>query len=273
MYLLIVADELPDQIRALQNAPLSTAPIWYRPLLKLEGLAIDIAFRERQLNSAETLRERQAEDGGERSEDGTVWAINRIGGLSSERAAPGEADGWLMAQHVSRYAWAMPWADRKRVIELGSGAGYGSFVLSWVAESVRGIEIDPIAVDLAKSRYEAMSDGLEYSVGDICVPENLPEADVAVCFEVLEHVEDPERVLQTALERCETLLLSFPNPLYAGSHLTPHHRVDWPLVELKRQLRRAGAREIEVFNQGFRSASVRSRGAWRSAIWVLAAHR
>ena len=46
------------------------------------------------------------------------------------------------------------------------------------------------------------------------------------------------------------MLISFPNPIGSGSHINPHHVVDWPLVTLKRKLREAGAGTLKVYRQG-----------------------
>ena len=50
------------------------------------------------------------------------------------------ASPWLRNQHVARYRWAAGYAAGKRVLDLASGAGYGSGLLNagdarWVVSS------------------------------------------------------------------------------------------------------------------------------------------
>jgi 2-polyprenyl-3-methyl-5-hydroxy-6-metoxy-1,4-benzoquinol methylase len=173
-----------------------------------------------------------------------------------------------MEQHVARYAWAFRTVEGKHVLDVGCGAGYGSFLLSWVAHEVDAVDRDPAAIAVAQATYDrprfAVVDGTDGS---------LPAADVATCFEVLEHVDDPAALCRQLLAAAPTVLLSYPNPLAAGPQLNPHHVVDWPLRVLKRALRAAGAAQLELHHQRLGSAAVR-RGAppW-AAVWLVRATR
>ncbi|HEY2536031.1 MAG TPA: class I SAM-dependent methyltransferase [Solirubrobacteraceae bacterium] len=192
------------------------------------------------------------------------------GTLIGERTIPGSVPGWGMSVHAARYLWAMPRVDGHRVADLGCGTGYGSYLLSWSgATAVVGVDVSPEAIAYGQEHYA----GVDYRVGDLTDPVTLPDADVAVCFEVLEHIAFPERVLASALSRYERLLLSMPNPLLGGSHLNPHHVQDWPLRKLKQQLRNAGAGHIHSYHQMHRNfAVIRGGPPWASS-WVLEARR
>jgi 2-polyprenyl-3-methyl-5-hydroxy-6-metoxy-1,4-benzoquinol methylase len=237
-----------------------TTPRWYARLLKAEELAIRATIARR-------LRRRDADVplGG---------AANRvrhptIGHVAAERLIPGEdAPGAEMEQHVARYAWAFRFCEGKHVLDVGCGAGYGSFLLSWVAGEVDAIDRDPEAIAVARAGYQ----GPRYAVAD-GTDDALPAADVATCFEVLEHVDDPAALCGQLLGAAPEVLLSYPNPLAAGPHLNPHHRVDWPLSLLKRALHAAGARELQLFHQRLTGPAVR-RGAppW-AAVWLVRALR
>jgi SAM-dependent methyltransferase len=235
-------------------------PRWYSSLLKVEEVALRATISRR-------LRARDANVplGG---------AANRVrhptlGHVAAERLIPGEdAPGGEMEHHVARYAWAFRFVEGKRVLDVGCGAGYGSFLLSWVAADVTAVDRDPQAIQVARSKY----DGPAYLVAD-GTETGLPEVQVATCFEVLEHVDDPAELCRQLLGAAPEVLISYPNPLAAGPHLNPHHRVDWPLGVVKRALRAAGATELETFHQRIGSAAVR-RGAppW-GAVWMLRATR
>jgi len=192
------------------------------------------------------------------------------GTLIGERTIPGMVAAWGMSTHAARYLWAMRRVEHCRVADLGCGTGYGSYLLSWSgATSVTGIDIGDDAIAYAREHYP----GVEYRVGDLMDEKTLPDADVAVCFEVLEHVDAPERVITAALSRYDHILVSMPNPLLGGSHLNPHHIQDWPLAKLKQQLRSAGAAHIKTYHQVGRSFSVHRGGPFWASNWLLDVRR
>lgn len=239
--------------------PLAT-PRWYTALLKLEELALRATIAGR-------LRARDADVplGG---------AANRVrhptlGHVAAERLIPGEdAPGAEMEQHVARYAWAFRRVEGRHVLDVGCGAGYGSFLLSWVAERVDAVDRDPQAIEVARRTY----DGPRYAIVD-GIDGTLPSAEIATCFEVLEHVDDPAALCRQLLEAAPEVLLSYPNPLAAGPHLNPHHRVDWPLRVLRRALLAAGARKLETFHQRVGSAAVHKGSPPWAAVWMIRATR
>lgn len=173
------------------------------------------------------------------------YASTSLGVPASERLIPGANASPYMIEHVGRYLWAMKIARGNDVVDLGCGEGYGTFLLSWTASSARGLDISDKAVAHARERYT----GPQYEVADICDGRGLPDAPLAVCFEVLEHLHEPDALLAAAAQRYPRMLISFPNPLVGGSHINPHHVNDWPLSKLKRQLRRAGAKRIKGYHQ------------------------
>jgi hypothetical protein len=75
-------------------------------------------------------------------------------------------------------------------------------MLSWAAQSVVGVDIDPLAVKFAEWAFPAAN--LKFDVADIT--RKYVDADIYVCFEVLEHLEDPAIVL----ERFNPLIWSMP---------------------------------------------------------------
>jgi SAM-dependent methyltransferase len=235
-------------------------PPWYSALLRAEEFAL-------RLTIAPRLRARDADVplGG---------SSNRVrhptlGHVAAERLVPGEnAPARELEQHVARYAWAFRFCEGRRVVDVGCGAGYGSFLLNWVASEVDGVDRDPLAIEAAKAAFR----GPRYAVVD-GTGGGLPAADVSVCFEVLEHVDDPSGLLRELLAAAPEVLLSYPNPLLAGPHLNPHHRVDWPLGSLKQAFRTAGARQLELFHQRLSAPAVRSGAPPWAAVWLVRARR
>lgn len=114
---------------------------------------------------------------------------------TGERMLPWVEDPAIAYEHLHRYLFALRYAEGKRVLDLGSGEGYGTALLASAATSATGVDVDATTVEHARGAYRA--EGLRYEVAsadDLSAFE--PDAfDVVTCFEVIEHVEAQERVL------------------------------------------------------------------------------
>jgi len=88
--------------------------------------------------------------------------------------------------HVDRfYLWA-PLCKNKRVLDIGCGYGYGTRILSNSAKEIVGIDINEDELDYAIKYHSAenitfLNGKVETLVGELF--------DVAICTEVVEHVE------------------------------------------------------------------------------------
>jgi 2-polyprenyl-3-methyl-5-hydroxy-6-metoxy-1,4-benzoquinol methylase len=100
-----------------------------------------------------------------------------------------------MIPHIMRYAWATQFCWQKRVVDLGCGSGYGSFILSMVAKEVIGADLSIDAIIYAGDNFEA--DNLFFTICDL-ENDELPLGEVYAAFEVLEHLEDPAALVQMA---------------------------------------------------------------------------
>jgi len=101
-------------------------------------------------------------------------------------------------EHFARYRFAAELL-RGRVLDAGCGTGYGSQILAGAAEvrEVLGIDQDPRAIAHARRFYS--SSRVRFLCEDLLSPgaANLPAFDGIACLEVLEHLEQPERLLET----------------------------------------------------------------------------
>jgi SAM-dependent methyltransferase len=131
-----------------------------------------------------------------------------------ERFDPDLMGGSLLeAEHLARYRWAGALVEGKRVLDAGCGTGYGSELLAREgAGEVVGVDVDADVIDAA-SRSD--SHDATFAVADLReLPADLGEFDVVVCFEVLEHIGEPEVALDSlasVLRPGGLLVVSSPN--------------------------------------------------------------
>lgn len=154
-----------------------------------------------------------------------------------ERAFPGMPRPDVMSEHCSRYAFAQSLAGGRDVLDLGCGTGYGSEMLSWSATRVRGFDLWRPRED-EHPRWPGVA-SLSYG-HDLCA-DPLPVAELAVMFEVIEHLPDAPRALRIAWSAVDGIVGSFPNPVHHGSFMNQYHVNDWPLEQFERELREAAS--------------------------------
>jgi SAM-dependent methyltransferase len=159
-------------------------------------------------------------------------------GRADERFVPGTADGELIeVEHLARYWWACSLAPGRSVLDAGCGVGYGSAMLARAgATEVTGIDVSAKAVDAASERAP---DNASFVAGDIrALPFDDGSFDLAVCFEVIEHVDRQDEViaeLARVLAPAGVLALSSPNrDVYPAGN--PHHLHEYVPEELRAAL-------------------------------------
>jgi SAM-dependent methyltransferase len=131
---------------------------------------------------------------------------------TGERLVPEAAAGELvLAEHLARYRLAARLAAGRRVLDVACGEGYGTAMLAAAgAASVVGVDVDEPTARHAAARYE-----IDARVGDVAaLPLDDASFDLAVSFETIEHVGDPDRALdelRRVLAPDGLLIISTPN--------------------------------------------------------------
>jgi GT2 family glycosyltransferase/glycosyltransferase involved in cell wall biosynthesis/SAM-dependent methyltransferase len=157
---------------------------------------------------------------------------------TGERCVPWAPDVQVIYEHFHRYLWARQLVAGRRVLDLGSGEGFGAALLSEAAAEVVGLELDESAVEHATLNYE--SDRLRYEQGtalDLSRFAGEP-FDVVVAFELIEHLKDHERLLSeiaSVLSESGVLVISTPDRrLYseASGNENPFHERELSREEL-----------------------------------------
>ena len=114
--------------------------------------------------------------------------------FTGERFLP-ECAGEMIYEHWHRYLIARNYIAGKRVLDVASGEGYGSHLLSISAGSVVGADISTDAVAHASIRYATKN--LRYVAADCTqIPEPDASFDVIVSFETIEHMIEHEAVMR-----------------------------------------------------------------------------
>jgi GT2 family glycosyltransferase/SAM-dependent methyltransferase len=115
---------------------------------------------------------------------------------TGERCVPWAPDVQVVYEHFHRYLWAARLVGGRRVLDLGSGEGFGAAILAETAAHVTGVDVDERTVEHSRLNYAA--EDLEFAVGtaqDLSAYE-AGSFGAVVAFEIIEHVRDQERVLE-----------------------------------------------------------------------------
>ena len=145
---------------------------------------------------------------------------------TGERCVPWAPDIQVVYEHFHRYLWARELARGLRVLDLGSGEGFGAAILSDTAEEVVGLDIDERSVTHAELNWAG--NGLSFIRGTAADLSafDADSFDLVVAFEVIEHVSEQDVVLaevSRVLKPEGVLLSSTPDrDVYGAENPTPN---------------------------------------------------
>ncbi|MGB2953035.1 MAG: methyltransferase domain-containing protein [Gaiellaceae bacterium] len=184
---------------------------------------------------------------------------------TGERLIPDQQrEALVYAEHLARYRLAARLAPGLRVLDAGSGEGYGTAILAAAgAASVVGVDVKEKAVRHARERYR-----LEFVQADVAeLPFEDSSFDLVACFETVEHVEDADRALAElarVLTDAGTLVVSTPN---CDEYLVDNefHEREFSLAEFDELLSRHFADRLPLYQQNWLLSAILDERQFRIA--------
>ena len=159
----------------------------------------------------------------------------------------------IRKDHLVRYNLAkkiiIKKLSNKKIIDVASSVGYGSYIMSEVSDKVISIEINKTAHDKAKKYFA--KENIEYVNSDV-FDYSFSKSDMIVCFEFLEHIKESKKLIKTISLSTNKLLISTPNELirpYKQHPINPFHYRHWSPNELEELLDENSFKVIQWFCQ------------------------
>ncbi|MEA3004438.1 MAG: hypothetical protein QOH81_3226 [Sphingomonadales bacterium] len=152
--------------------------------------------------------------------------------------------------HIERYDFASRFISSGRVLDCACGVGYGSHRLlagGDHTQRVTGVDIDESAVAYARANF--IDPRLDYICADAAIFDGEP-FDMIVSFETIEHVADPELLIENFLRLLAPGgLLIASVPVTPSVDVNPFHLHDFTPSSFRRMFVRHGLTEIDSLLQ------------------------
>lgn len=170
---------------------------------------------------------------------------------TGERLIPqGHLQTLAYGEHISRYSAVAGIAKGKVVLDIASGAGYGTKLLSKFAKQMYGIDYSLEAIKYSKEHYSAKN--ITYMIGDaLKIPLDDESVDVVVSLETIEHLKSPAKFItevKRILKKDGQFIVSTPNDdeYTEGNEFHLH---EFGLLELQTLIKR-NFKNAEFYYQG-----------------------
>ncbi len=192
--------------------------------------------------------------------------------FTGERASLRDIDGINLA----RYNFALKYSKGKTLIEFGCGSGYGANYLAGKGvDNIIAYDAEKRATDFAILTYKLPN--IQFICKKIEDIDDNYKYDVALNFEVIEHLKDPDiflKLVKKKLKRNGIFVISTPNRVfssYDGDKPTnPYHVKEYMLNEFKLLLQKY-FKTVKVYGIFLKTAkktkedTVKSNLRWRIA--------
>ncbi|PZS14194.1 MAG: SAM-dependent methyltransferase [Pseudonocardiales bacterium] len=172
--------------------------------------------------------------------------------LTGERTVPGiPAENYWFRRHEAAYQFTLPYVSGRSVLEVGCGEGYGTALLSSVAETVLGVDYDERTVAHAAASYPQAA---FVRANLAALPVLSASVDAVATLQVIEHVWNHPQFVKECLRVVRPgglLIVTTPNRLTFSPGLdapvNPFHAREFTAVELVDLLSRCGVDVESVF--------------------------
>lgn len=149
--------------------------------------------------------------------------------ISKEQLAAIENDLRLQ-RHVERYRYIRRYCYGS-VIDIGCGVGYGSYLISQNPDvtHVTGIDKNAQSIYLANAEYSGPK--TNFLIGEFTKTiGKSANIDVATIIEVLEHVKNPQALIQDCYDlQIDRIIATVP--AYKTTHFNKHHSRDFTMPQ------------------------------------------
>ncbi len=135
---------------------------------------------------------------------------------TGERMIPEFSAGRVVyGEHIVRYEAVLPIVKNKTVLDIASGSGYGTKLLSSNAKHVTGVDVSKEAIEYSKANYAAKN--VTFKQGDgVIIPLEDNSVDIVVSFETIEHIDKYVsfmKEIKRVLKKDGIFILSTPNDI------------------------------------------------------------
>ena len=130
--------------------------------------------------------------------------------LTGERTLPDiPQENYWFRRHLAVYEWIAERVGGVSVIDLACGEGYGSDVLARTAAEVVGVDANPEAFEHARLRYRRPNLRFERAL----VETFDQPCDAIVFLQTIEHIAEPDALVERFASLAQTSYISTPNRL------------------------------------------------------------
>lgn len=156
----------------------------------------------------------------------------------------------ISQDHTIRYNFVLNYVnDMSVLLDIGCGVGYGSWILSRGCGHVYAYDKSAEARLYWRQHYRAKN--ITFIQADLQGYRFMEDANLAVCFEFLEHIGHPEVLLRDLSKRAARIFLSVPNEAVNpfDPQKYPYHKRHYTVDQLDSLLKDSGWTLLNVWSQ------------------------
>lgn len=142
-------------------------------------------------------------------------------------------------QQLKAYKFCLKFCKNKKVLEIGSGGGHGSFLISKVAQKVVAIDKENLAISSGEEKFKRKN--LKFISSSIEEFETSGNFDCIVSLQVIEHIPQQSvgpffKKIKKIISAGGFLILSTPYSKNSSYNENPYHFKEYTFTELKKML-------------------------------------